>query len=87
MGVLGSGYEQGSSWAVEVGGHMKICPILVENLNMNGQMLIEVCVYITLLSSRKELLDVVSGAIHLRSSPFRFFLVPNVLHLVYTDVM
>ncbi|KAH9602788.1 hypothetical protein KSS87_023075 [Heliosperma pusillum] len=41
MGVLGSGYEQGSSWAVEVGGHMKICPILVENLNMNGQMLIE----------------------------------------------
>ncbi|XP_074316675.1 transcription factor EMB1444-like [Silene latifolia] len=41
MGVLGSGYEQGSSWAVEVGGHMKICPILVENLSMNGQMLIE----------------------------------------------
>lgn len=41
MGVLGSGYEQGSSWAVEVGGHMKICPIVVENLNMNGQMLIE----------------------------------------------
>ncbi|KAL2934711.1 hypothetical protein RDABS01_017830 [Bienertia sinuspersici] len=41
MGVPGSGYEQGSSWAVEVGGHMKICPILVENLNMNGQMLIE----------------------------------------------
>ncbi|KAL9243012.1 hypothetical protein vseg_016954 [Gypsophila vaccaria] len=41
MGVLGSGFEQGSSWAVEVGGHMKICPILVENINMNGQMLIE----------------------------------------------
>ncbi|XP_057519993.1 transcription factor EMB1444-like [Amaranthus tricolor] len=41
MGVFGSGYEQGSSWAVEVGGHMKICPIVVENLNMNGQMLIE----------------------------------------------
>ncbi|XP_074283820.1 transcription factor LHW-like [Silene latifolia] len=41
MAVLGSGYEQGSSWAVEVGGHMKICLILVENLNMNGQMLIE----------------------------------------------
>ena len=46
MGVFGSGYEQGSSWAVEVGGHMKICPIVVENLNMNGQMLIEVCLYI-----------------------------------------
>jgi len=28
---------------VEVGGHMKICPIVVENLRMNGQMLIEVC--------------------------------------------
>nr|WCO08294.1 hypothetical protein [Suaeda aralocaspica] len=41
MGVPGSGYEQGSSWAVEVGGHMKICPIVVENLNMNGQMLVE----------------------------------------------
>ncbi|KNA14548.1 hypothetical protein SOVF_106520 [Spinacia oleracea] len=40
-GVLGSGYEQGSSWAVEVGGHMKICPVVVENLNTNGQMLIE----------------------------------------------
>lgn len=41
MGVLAPGYEQGSSWAVEVGGHMKICPILVENLNTNGQMVIE----------------------------------------------
>ncbi|KAK9684930.1 hypothetical protein RND81_10G243500 [Saponaria officinalis] len=40
-GILGSDDEQGSSWAVEVGGHMKICPILVENLNINGQMLIE----------------------------------------------
>ncbi|CAO2818799.1 unnamed protein product [Amaranthus hypochondriacus] len=41
MGALGPGHEQGSSWAVEVGGHMKICPIVVENINMNGQMLIE----------------------------------------------
>ncbi|XP_021770204.1 transcription factor EMB1444-like [Chenopodium quinoa] len=41
MGALGSNQEQGSSWVVEVGGHMKICPIVVENLNMNGQMLIE----------------------------------------------
>ena len=49
MGVLAPGYEQGSSWAVEVGGHMKICPILVENLNTNGQMVIEVCVYIKVL--------------------------------------
>ncbi|KAL3517683.1 hypothetical protein ACH5RR_020272 [Cinchona calisaya] len=33
--------EQGSSWAVEVGSNLKACPIIVENLNMNGQMLIE----------------------------------------------
>ncbi|KAL9227585.1 hypothetical protein vseg_003258 [Gypsophila vaccaria] len=40
-GVQGSGDEQGSSWAVEVGGHMKICPIIVKDFNINGQMLIE----------------------------------------------
>ncbi|RVW24565.1 Transcription factor EMB1444 [Vitis vinifera] len=41
-GVLGSSnYEQGSSWAVEVGSHMKVCPIIVENLNMDGQMVVE----------------------------------------------
>ncbi|KAJ8440796.1 hypothetical protein Cgig2_000684 [Carnegiea gigantea] len=39
--TVGSGCEQGSSWAVEVGGHMKICPIVVKNLSVNGQMLIE----------------------------------------------
>lgn len=43
-GALGSSsYEQGSSWAVEVGSHMKVCPIIVENLNMDGQMVVEVC--------------------------------------------
>ncbi|XP_059660377.1 transcription factor bHLH155 [Cornus florida] len=31
---------QGSSWAVEVGSHLKV-PIVVENINLNGQMLIE----------------------------------------------
>uniref|UniRef100_A0A7N1A2V0 BHLH domain-containing protein n=1 Tax=Kalanchoe fedtschenkoi TaxID=63787 RepID=A0A7N1A2V0_KALFE len=36
-----SSHEQGSSWAVEVGGHLKVCRILVENVNMNRQMLIE----------------------------------------------
>ncbi|KAL3644949.1 hypothetical protein CASFOL_010129 [Castilleja foliolosa] len=36
-----SSREQGSSWAVEVGNNQKICPIIVENLNMNGQMLVE----------------------------------------------
>lgn len=42
--MLGSSnYEQGSSWAVEVGSHMKVCPIIVENLNMDGQMVVEVC--------------------------------------------
>ncbi|KAJ7972675.1 Transcription factor [Quillaja saponaria] len=36
-----SNYEQGSSWAMEVGGHLKVHSILVENLNKNGQMLVE----------------------------------------------
>lgn len=34
-------YEQGTSWAMEVGSHLKACPIKVENINMNGQMLVE----------------------------------------------
>ncbi|PSS09438.1 Transcription factor like [Actinidia chinensis var. chinensis] len=34
-------YDQGSTWAVEVGSHLKVCPIIIENINMNGQMLIE----------------------------------------------
>ncbi|XWS36407.1 hypothetical protein CRYUN_Cryun20dG0083100 [Craigia yunnanensis] len=43
-GMLGSSnYDQGSSWAVEVGSHLKVCSILVENINKNGQMLVEVC--------------------------------------------
>lgn len=37
-----SGADQGSSWAVEVGSNSKVCPIVVENINMNGQMLLEV---------------------------------------------
>ncbi|GAB4841704.1 hypothetical protein Ancab_022426 [Ancistrocladus abbreviatus] len=42
VGILGcSSYEQGSSWAVEVGGQMKVGPIMVENLNTSGQLLIE----------------------------------------------
>ncbi|KAI4301125.1 hypothetical protein L6164_034437 [Bauhinia variegata] len=36
-----SSYEQGSSWAMEVGGHLKVRSILVENLSKNGQMLVE----------------------------------------------
>ncbi|XP_027349371.1 transcription factor bHLH155-like [Abrus precatorius] len=36
-----SSYEQGSSWAMEVGGHLKVHSILVENLGKNGQMLVE----------------------------------------------
>ena len=34
--------QQGSSWAMEVGGHLKVSSILVENLNQNGQMFVEV---------------------------------------------
>lgn len=37
-----SSYEQGSSWAVEVGGHLKVHSILVESISKNGQMLVEV---------------------------------------------
>ncbi|CAH9073808.1 unnamed protein product [Cuscuta europaea] len=34
--------EQGSSWAVEVGSsNLRVCPIMVENLNTNGHMLVE----------------------------------------------
>ncbi|KAE8701423.1 hypothetical protein F3Y22_tig00110548pilonHSYRG00956 [Hibiscus syriacus] len=41
-GSLGSSnYDQGSSWAVEVGSHLKVCSIVVENINKNGQMLVE----------------------------------------------
>ncbi|KAK8506169.1 hypothetical protein V6N13_002807 [Hibiscus sabdariffa] len=41
-GSLGSSnYEKGSSWAVEVGSHLKVCSIVVENINKNGQMLVE----------------------------------------------
>ncbi|XP_048232536.1 transcription factor bHLH155 isoform X2 [Ricinus communis] len=36
-----SNYEKGSSWAVEVGGHLKVSSIIVESLNKNGQMLVE----------------------------------------------
>ncbi|KAF2320458.1 hypothetical protein GH714_027560 [Hevea brasiliensis] len=39
-GTDASNYEKGSSWAVEVGGHLKVSSIMVENLN-NGQMLVE----------------------------------------------
>lgn len=43
-GIHGSNYEQGSSWAVEMGSHLKVCSIVVENLNKNGQMLVEVSI-------------------------------------------
>ncbi|KZV32987.1 hypothetical protein F511_01498 [Dorcoceras hygrometricum] len=33
--------EQGSSWAVEVGSNSKVYPIIVENINVHGQMLVE----------------------------------------------
>ncbi|XP_020550471.1 transcription factor EMB1444 [Sesamum indicum] len=36
-----SSCEQGSSWAVEVGNNQKVCPIIVENISMNGHMLVE----------------------------------------------
>lgn len=33
--------DQGSSWAVEVGSNQEVCPIIVENMNMNGLLLVE----------------------------------------------
>lgn len=43
-GIQGSSnHEQGSSWAMEVGNNMKVCPVTVENIGTNGQMLVEVC--------------------------------------------
>ncbi|XP_055813171.1 transcription factor EMB1444-like isoform X1 [Solanum dulcamara] len=42
-GICGSSsHEVGSSWAVEVGNNKKVCPMRVENLGMNGQMLVEI---------------------------------------------
>lgn len=41
-GIRGtSSHEQGSSWAMEVGDQMKVCPVTVENIGTNGQMLVE----------------------------------------------
>lgn len=34
---------QGTSCAVEVGGHLQVSSIIVENLNKQGMVLIEVC--------------------------------------------
>nr|DAD19855.1 TPA_asm: hypothetical protein HUJ06_021318 [Nelumbo nucifera] len=43
MDLLGScSHDHGSSWALEVGSQTNSCPVIVENLNMNGQMLIEI---------------------------------------------
>lgn len=41
-GIRGpSSHEPGSSWAMEVGNHMKVCPVTVENIGTSGQMLVE----------------------------------------------
>lgn len=45
-----STYERGSSWAVEVGGNLKVCSIVVENLNKSGQMVVEVCMNLVCIS-------------------------------------
>lgn len=43
LGISGSSsLEHGSSWAMEVGSNLKVCPMRVENLSMNGQILVEV---------------------------------------------
>ena len=48
--------DQGSSWAVEVGGQLKVCSIIVENLNKNGQILVEVWfvkIYLLLIRAKQ----------------------------------
>ncbi|XP_033509458.1 transcription factor EMB1444-like isoform X1 [Nicotiana tomentosiformis] len=43
LGISGSSFlEHGSSWAMEVGSNLKVCPMRVENLSMNGQILVEI---------------------------------------------
>lgn len=37
----GYGQDQGSSWAMEVGNELEVCPIIVENIGVDGQMLVE----------------------------------------------
>ncbi|KAF8388216.1 hypothetical protein HHK36_026882 [Tetracentron sinense] len=42
IGLVGScSRKHGSSWALEVGSQSKVCPIIVDNLNRSGQMLVE----------------------------------------------
>ncbi|XP_075490132.1 transcription factor EMB1444 isoform X6 [Primulina tabacum] len=45
--------EQGSSWAMEVGNNSKVFPIIVENINMHGQMLVKM-----LCERRSQFLDI-----------------------------
>lgn len=40
---VSSNNELGSSWAMEVESHLRVFPIMIENMNLSGQMLIEVC--------------------------------------------
>lgn len=38
---LPGAYQNGASWAYEVGGQPQVCPLIVENLDQPGQMLVE----------------------------------------------
>lgn len=37
--------QGGASWALELGGELQVCPIVVEDLEYPGLMLIEVCTF------------------------------------------
>lgn len=41
MSLLDNCHEHGSSWALDVGGPTEVCPLVVENRNVDGQMLVE----------------------------------------------
>lgn len=39
------GGKNGASWAFELGGDLKVCPIIVEDLQYPGHMIIEVHIF------------------------------------------
>ncbi|XP_027362911.1 transcription factor EMB1444-like [Abrus precatorius] len=63
-----SSYQHGSSWAMEVGGHLKVHSISVENLSKSGQMLVEMlceecCHFLEIAEAIRSLeLTILNGA-------------------------
>jgi len=47
--LLKDNFDGGATWAFEVGSQSMVCPIIVEDLNPPGQMLVEVLTMISYL--------------------------------------